>query len=1089
MTDNMKRRGARLSALLLALWLAASLALPAWAAPADTVTLSRAEDLLALSRDCTLDTWSQGKTVVLAADLDLSELAFTPIPTFGGTFLGQGHTISGLSLTASGSNQGLFRYVQPGAVIQDLTVRGTVAPEGTRSTVGGIAGVNAGVLRNCAFYGSVLGKSEVGGIAGRNQAAGQIVECRAFGSVGGENATGGVAGRNFGLLLSCVNQAGVNLTQAESGPDLLGEDAGTALEELASADDEAYHLLSGCTDTGGIVGRSGGIVQSCVNNGGVGYPHVGYNTGGIAGRQDGYLAGCVNNGAVHGRKDVGGVVGQAEPWLVLDPGPQTLDRLRTELDALDRLIGRALNNAESAGERISSHLTAMGDFTGLARESSKRLLDRAGDFVDENVGEVNALAADVTNALEKISPAMDDLSGAGRRLEQLSRQLDQGLEDLEAASDAGGAALGLLRASAGDLRQSQARLSAAMADFRAALDAIRQAMLPGGVPSLPSQEELAAARERVRDAFKGLRDAGDWVKGALSDLQRALEEAGDLSDRLGDAFGDLRHAAGSSADIGRLLESAFQAIGGGVDQLTQGGPAQFTGLGQEAREAGDSLYDALGGLSVEMEELNRTVQSENHTLTGDLRAVSRQFSVICNVMMDAVENLDQRRQEGVGSFVQDTSDEDIAATREGKTADCRNTGPVEGDRNVGGIAGAVAVELDLDPEDDGAGRLTLQSTYETKAVLQGCVNRGAVTAKKDCVGGLAGRMDLGAALDCQSYGPVASTGGNYVGGAAGWADASIRSCWAKNTLSGGNYVGGVAGWAGRLRDCRAIATILEGTEYLGAVAGWVEEDGVLSGNSFVDTGWAGVDGVSYAGRAEPVPFEELSALPDAPAEFTAFTLTLTADGETVARLPFFYGDDLTRLTLPEVPEKEGCYGVWPEFDASGVRSDVAVEAVYTPWVTLLASQETQEGKLALALAEGRFTEEAVLHVQPAALSSTAPTEGVLWDVSLTGADLEQGEEVALRLLNTTGGRAEVRRYQDGQWVPLDAEANGSYLIVTMRGPRGTFNVAPAQGIPWLIPAAVCGGAALAALVLIVGKRRRAKKNAGAPKKQAEPEAK
>ncbi len=834
------------------------------------------------------------------------------------------------------------------------------------------------------------------------------------------------------------------------------------------------------------MGRSGGIVQSCVNNGGVGYPHVGYNTGGIAGRQNGYLAGCVNNGAVHGRKDVGGVVGQAEPWLAIDLGPQTLDRLRGELDALDRLIGRALNDAGSTGDRISAHLSAMGDFTGLARESSKRLLDRAADFVDENVGEVNALAADVTNALEKISPAMDDLSDAGRRLEQLSHQLDQALEDLEAAADAGGTAFGLLRASAGDLRQGQAQLSGAMAEFRAALAAIRNAVFPGGLPALPSLEELAAARERIRRAFDGMRDAGDRVNGALSDLQRALGEAGDLSDRLGDALGDLQDAAGSSAGIGQLMESAFRAIGGGVDQLTRSGPAQFTGLGQEAREAGDSLYDALGGLSGEMESLNGVLQSGSDTLTGDLRAVSRQFNVICSVMLDAIENLDQRRQEGIGSFVQDTSDEDVAATREGKAADCRNTGPVEGDRNVGGVAGAVAVELDLDPEDDGGSRLTLESTYETKAVLQGCVNQGAVTAKKDCVGGLAGRMDLGAALDCQNYGPVTSTGGNYVGGIAGWADASIRSCWAKNTLSGGNYVGGITGWAGRLRDCRAIASILEGTEYLGAVSGWVEEDGFLSGNCFADTGWAGVDGVSYAGRAEPASFDVLSQLPGAPREFTAFTLTLTANGETVAQIPFFYGDDLSKLRLPQVPEVEGCYGVWPEFDRSGVRSDVVVEAVYAPWITLLASQETQEGKLALALAEGRFTEEAVLHVTDSA--QTPPREAgagaAVWDVVLTGAQLEGGGSVPLRLLSPEGGA--VWQYRDGQWRQVQTGRRGQYLLLSMTGPQGTFCIRTAENAPWLIPAAAGGAAALAAVAVIAGKGRRAKKSSKARKTQEEP---
>lgn len=138
--------------LLLAVWLLASSAVPAaWAAPEDTVSISSAEDLLALSKNCALDTWSQGKTVALTADLDLTGTEFSPIPTFGGTFLGQGHTISGLRLTAAGSNQGFFRYLQPGAVVQNLHISGAVIPEGTRSTVGGIAGTNAGTIQNCSF--------------------------------------------------------------------------------------------------------------------------------------------------------------------------------------------------------------------------------------------------------------------------------------------------------------------------------------------------------------------------------------------------------------------------------------------------------------------------------------------------------------------------------------------------------------------------------------------------------------------------------------------------------------------------------------------------------------------------------------------------------------------------------------------------------------------------------------------------------------------------------------------------------------------------------------------------------------------------
>ena len=1070
-----KRFHNRLSALLLAGWLISSLALPAVrAAGGDTVTVSSAEDLRQLAEDCALDTWSQGKTVLLTADLDLTKEDFTPIPTFGGAFLGQGHTISGVNLTASGSNQGLFRYIQPGASVQDLAVKGQVVPGGSRSTVGGLAGVNQGTIQNCAVEGTVSGESAVGGLVGRNGAEGQIIGCSAAGSVSGSSATGGIVGRNAGMLLKCENRAGVNLTEAD--PD-------AAVTDLTSLEEDS-RLLDGSADTGGIAGYSNGVIQSCTNRGDVGRPHAGYNTGGIAGRQSGYLAGCVNTGSIRGRKDVGGIAGQAEPWLVLDPGPQTLDRLRTELDTLNRLINRALNDAERTGDRVSAHLTAMGSFTGDARESSKRLLDRTLTFVDDNVSQVNTLAADVTNALDKISPAMDDLSDAGRRLEQMSRRLDRALKDLEGAADAGGTVFSSLRSSAEGLRQGQSQLSAAMEEFQSALDAIYHAVFPGGSPTLPSPEELAAAREHIRQAFDTMQAPGDRLDGALSQLQRALADAEHMSGRLGDALEDLQDAANSSAAIGRLLKSAFRSIGDGVDQLTRSGPAQFTNLGEEAREASESLYDALGGLSGEMEELNRTVQSGNSTLTGDLRAVSRQFSIICNVMMDTIDNLDERRQEGIEGFVQDTSDEDIADTREGKLADCRNGGAVEGDRNVGGIAGAVAIELDLDPEDDNADRFTLESTYETKAVLHGCVNRGAVTAKKDCAGGIAGRMDLGTALDCQSYGPVASTGGNYVGGIAGWADAGLRGCWAKNTLSGGDYVGGVAGWASRLQGCRAIATIEEGKECLGAVAGWVEENGLLSDNCFVNTGWAGVDGVSYAGRAEPVPFEALSQLPGLPQEFTAFTLTLTANGETVARLPFFYGDDLSRLQLPQVPEQEGCYGVWPEFDRSGIRSDITAEAVYAPWVTVAASQELS-GKLSLALAEGRFTQETALHVTDSPLQppQEAGAGAAVWEVSLTGAELEADADLPLRLLSPEGGS--VWQYRDGQWQRTKAVQNGQYLLLTMTGTQGIFCIGSARSASWLIPAAAGGVIVLAALALIV--RKRHKKPAKVEQAQEEPE--
>lgn len=1079
----------RAASLFLALSLLAGTALAAVPGTEAAITISSVRQLEAFAKHCSLDTWSQGKTVRLTADLDLEGREFTPIPTFGGVFEGQGHTISGLRVTAAGSSMGLFRYLQEGAVVRDLTVRGRVAPEGTRSTVGGIVGDNAGTLQNCAFQGAVQGESMTGGVAGRNAESGRLIGCTASGSVSGENATGGVVGRNLGLVMKCENTAGVNLTQTESGLDLTDVDA-AALEERASADDETYHLLSSCSDTGGIAGCSSGVIQSCTNSGAVGYPHVGYNTGGIAGRQSGYLAGCVNSGTIHGRKDVGGIVGQAEPCLIADPGRDTLDRLRAELDTLDALLNRALDDAQRTGDGVTARLESMGRFTDSARDSSRRMLDRVSDFADENIGTVNTLAADITNALDKISPALDDLADVGGQLETLSGRLEDAMDDLDGAADVSGQAMRDVRAALDGLRVAQGELNAASGELKQALDVLYHLVFPdgaGGAPVLPSPGDLEEARESLDRAFAALRRAGDSLNSALSDFQQALGRSGPLAQKLQDALEDLQNAAGGSAIIGRRLRRALDTIGGAVDDLTGGGPAEFTPLGEGFREASDSLYDALGGLSGEMEELNVLLQEGNTTLTADLRAVSRQFNVVFDVLLDALTDLQTTADEGMDDLIQDTSEEDIAATREGKVADCRNTGAVEGDRNVGGVIGAMAIELDLDPEDDSADLFSFGSTYETKAVLLNCLNYGTVTAKKDCVGGLAGRMDLGTALDCMNCGPVSSTGGDYVGGVAGYADASVRGCCAKSPLSGKNYVGGIAGWASRLQDCRAIATITGGEECLGAIAGGVETDGVLRDNRFVDTGTAGVDGVSYAGRAEPISFDELSRLPGIPLELTAFTLTLTAGEETVARIPFLYGEDLSRITLPPVPEQAGCYGFWPEFDVSGRGSDLTVEAVYAPWVTVVASQELS-GRLSLALAEGQFTEDAVLHVTDGrqAPPPEAGEGAVVWDIALTGTALGAEDPVPLRLLSPDGGEANVWQYRDGRWQQAEPVLNGRYLMLAMTGPQGTFCIQPQANASWMLAAAA--GAALALLLLAAaGARRKKRKAAKAAKAQREPD--
>ena len=62
------------------------------------------------------------------------------IPIFLGDFDGQGHKITGLRLTESCSECGLFSRVESGASVRNLTVEGEVIPAGTQTDVVGIVG-------------------------------------------------------------------------------------------------------------------------------------------------------------------------------------------------------------------------------------------------------------------------------------------------------------------------------------------------------------------------------------------------------------------------------------------------------------------------------------------------------------------------------------------------------------------------------------------------------------------------------------------------------------------------------------------------------------------------------------------------------------------------------------------------------------------------------------------------------------------------------------------------------------------------------------------------------------------------------------
>lgn len=242
----------RLLCALLCLCFLLSLSLPVLADEAstespkgETLNLYTVDCLIKFANDCRLDSYSENLTVTLRADLDMEGIAFSGIPTFSGTFNGNGHTISGLSITENGSVMGLFRYLTPTAIVQDLTVSGQVCPGGSRDTVGGIAGQNEGLLRNCQFTGSVFGSDYAGGLVGVNLLTGILENCKVNGSIIGDHFIGGIAGTNHGVIRNCYNRANINTTSQQNNVSL----SDITMDTLTNT--ESANTV---TDIGGITG-------------------------------------------------------------------------------------------------------------------------------------------------------------------------------------------------------------------------------------------------------------------------------------------------------------------------------------------------------------------------------------------------------------------------------------------------------------------------------------------------------------------------------------------------------------------------------------------------------------------------------------------------------------------------------------------------------------------------------------------------------------------------------------------------------------------------------------------------------------------
>lgn len=358
---------------------------------------------------------------------------------FRGTFDGNGHSISGLEIKTTDSEDyalGLFGIVA-GGTVTDLTLLDVDIDCSGSEMAGAVAGMlcEGGTVSGCTV-GAKDDASKVtagrgnGGIVGRMTLSGTIEGCTNYAEITGTSTsgnTGGIVGAayyaNDGMTISgCHNYGDV------SGAMGIGGIVGLTSANISDCHNHGAVKGSG-TSIGGIVGeaRGGTVVVGCTNGGAVSNGSSstgagGYGTGGIIGwiryiDPDNYgdnttvsVSGSINREAVtSGSIGAGGIVGMLYHGATVDGnistgnisgngmvggivgGVQTTDAFHSGSTCHIRITGNT-----SSGELKNTGLNTgsiVGHLTNLDSESGCELLH--GSYVTNYGNKSTATGTDI----------------------------------------------------------------------------------------------------------------------------------------------------------------------------------------------------------------------------------------------------------------------------------------------------------------------------------------------------------------------------------------------------------------------------------------------------------------------------------------------------------------------------------------------------------------------------------------------------------------------------------------------------------------------------------------------------------------------
>lgn len=1141
------------------------------------IQISDAAELIDFAGRCKSDSFSTNKYVKIAADITLAGTDYEPMPVFAGVFDGCGHKIDGFIYSGTESFAGFISKTTPTAVVRDVTIGGNVSPDNKQMVLGGVVGDNYGLIQNCKYIGIVKGNDYIGGITGFNESTGMIMDCESFGTVSGQHYVGGIAGSNAGGIYRSSNAALINTTNEDksvSFDDINVDKYLSGILDISGDGRESKEInaANSVIDCGGIVGHSTGVVEFCTNLGDVGYEHVGYNVGGIVGRQSGYVHGCTNAGKVLGRKDVGGITGQAEPYVTLDLTEDIVNKLTTNINELHDLVDTTLRDTDGRSGIISDRLDIIKKFTDDALKDM--------DYISgETISWANGLTGAANEALGRVDYAVDEASKDGGAIDQGKNAAKNVKKAADALSDAADAAdiynylsdeekarydaakeriknnsdeyqgyyddvyssyyyLYIdkykrdnsksyfsheddLKAYDGDgnevtpwpneTNDNIANVNNIKTEY-SGIKSIKHVDAEGNETTFPSTDTTQAEHDNalIEDAAKSAeekaREYADAQYAAHGHSNTYSKDVTDDAKIMADIIA--AHEGEMSADATDSTKEAMEALSDASDDLSKAtsevdsiasnisGRDNITlpSLGDSYRSRTNSFMSALQGMSDNMGQLNSEIDGSTDILTEDMEKVNDSFNTIMLLFTDAIDGVLDMDYEDV---YEDESIETAMSSTDGTIADCTNKGRIQGDIDIAGIAGTMAIEYEFDLESDTTGidDSRMGSVYKTKCVLRDNVNNGRIISGKSYAGGQTGLQELGMILDCENYGRIISTSGDYVGGIAGSSLSDIKGCYAKGILSGGDYIGGITGYGCNVSDCISMPVIDECGRFAGAVIGEVSDNYKVRDNFFYSDKLAGIDRISYEGMAEGLEYEELMNIEGLPMELRTFTVTFITDDEETDSIKLKYGEGISSDDYPKPLVDDGNYIKWDNSGIEDIREDIEVTGEEVRLLTTLASSQLRGNGQSVLLADGSFREDQSLEsTEYKTLPDTYKGSGVLdrlverWDIVIPD-DGAMTHPVRLQMPSDTGRRGKYEIYAgDGkEYTKVHAGDMGIYKLFTVSGSEVSILIVDRSLPIWVYY--VCGGVAAVLiavmLTVIIKKLRNRKKQSDASAEDSE----